>query len=447
MNEMRRVAGLVILAGLCLTLGMVPSVARAMQSQEAGPAAQQPKYTMAEYNSYQAAAAEKNPAQQIKLLDDFVAKYPNSTLLIYIYPLYYNDYSQLKDWKNVIVYADKLVALGDKVGPNEKYGALYARAYAYNNMNSNDPALAKAEQVAAAAGLALIPELKKPQTIDDATFEQQKKQAAIYLNGTAAQAAMVQKDYASAITYYKAVLALSPDEAITSYRLGQAYLGLNPPQTMDGFWAIARSVTAKNATAQQSAQIKTYLRKLILAYQQASCDSLTDAELAELLQLAGSSAERPASYKLPASAELTAAQKDMTIGSVVTDLKAGGDKGKLTWLAACGLEFPGVPGKLIEVTPGTDSVGLKVAFVTSDAEFQSATTPNMDVKVVGQPEAARLEKDGLVHFTATLTSYDPDPNFMLHWDKGKVNADDIPAEKPAKKPERRRPATRKPARH
>lgn len=447
MNEMRRVAGLAVLAGLCLTLGMVPSVALGMPGQDAGQAAQQPKYTMAEYNSYQAAAAEKNPSQQIKLLDDFVAKYPNSTLLIYIYPLYYNDYSQLKDWKNVIVYADKLVALGDKVGPNEKYGALYARAYAYNNMNSSDPALAKTEQAAAAAGLALIPELKKPQTIDDATFEQQKKQASVYLNGTAAQGAMVQKDYASAITYYKAVLALSPDEAITSYRLGQAYLGLNPPQTMDGFWAIARAVTAKNATAQQSAQIKTYLRKLILAYQQASCDSLTDAELAELLQLAGSSAERPASYKLPASAELTAAQKDMTIGSVVTDLKAGGDKGKLTWLAACGLEFPGVPGKLIEVTPGTDSVGLKVAFVTSDAEFQSATTPNMDVKIVGQPEAARLEKDGLVHFTATLTSYDPDPNFMLHWDKGKVNADDIPAEKPTKKPERRRPATRKPARH
>ncbi len=42
----------------------------------------------------------------------------------------------------------------------------------------------------------------------------------------------------------------------------------------------------------------------------------------------------------------------MTIASVVTDLKAGGDKAKLTWTASCGLEFPDVPGKIIEVTPG-----------------------------------------------------------------------------------------------
>jgi hypothetical protein len=443
MNGTRRVAGLAILAGICLMLGS----ALAVQGQEAGAAAQQPKYTMAEYNSYQAAAAEKNPAQQVRLLDDFTSKYPNSALLIYVYPLYYQDYSQLKDWKNVIGYSDKLVALGDKVGANEKYGALYARAYAYNNMNSNDAGQAKAAHQAALAGLALIPELKKPATIDDAAFEQQKKQAEVYLNGTAAQAAMVQKDYPAAITSYKAVLALSPDEAITSYRLGQAYLALNPPQQLDGFWAIARAVTSKNATAQQSTQIKSYLKKLIVAYQQAGCDSLTDAELAELLQLAGTSAERPASYKLPSSADLAAAQKDMTIASVIADLKAGGDKGKVTWLAACGLEFPGVPGKLIEVTPGTDSVNLKVAFVTSDDEFQAATTPNMDVKVLGQPEAARLDKDGLVHFTGTLTSYDPNPAFMLHWDKAKVNADDIPAEKPTKKPERRRPTTRRPSHH
>ena len=54
---------------------------------------------------------------------------------------------------------------------------------------------------------------------------------------------------------------------------------------------------------------------------------------------------------IPSAADLTAAQKDMTIASVITDLKAGGDKGKLTWLASCGLEFPEVPGKVIEVVP------------------------------------------------------------------------------------------------
>jgi hypothetical protein len=166
------------------------------------------------------------------------------------------------------------------------------------------------------------------------------------------------------------------------------------------------------------------------------CDPLAQAELNELLQLAASSPERPATYKLYSSADLDAARKDMTIASVVTDLKAGGDKGKLTWTAACGLEFPDVPGKIIEVTPGGDSVELKNAFVTSDAEFEAATTPNMDVviKTADQPEAAKLEKGNAVRFTGTLESYDPDPNFMLHWDKAKVNDEDLPkANKPASK--------------
>ena len=131
----------------------------------------------------------------------------------------------------------------------------------------------------------------------------------------------------------------------------------------------------------------------------------------------------------------------MTIASVFTDLKTGGDKSKLTWLAACGLEFPEVPGKVIQVVSG-DPLVLKIAFVTSDAEFDAATTPNMDVKVVGQPEAARVEKDSAVHFTGTLLSYDPDP-FFLHWDKAKVKAEDIPKEKGPKKPPVHRP-TRKP---
>jgi hypothetical protein len=152
---------------------------------------------------------------------------------------------------------------------------------------------------------------------------------------------------------------------------------------------------------------------------------------------------------VPSSADLDAARKDMTIASVITDLKTGGDKAKITWLASCGLEFPDVPGKLIEITPGAtdaDPIDLKVAFVTSDAEFQAATTPNMEVKIIGQPEAAKLEKDNPVRFTGTLATYDPDPAFMVHFDKGKVNPEDLPKEKaPAKKPPVKRPAAKKPA--
>jgi hypothetical protein len=448
MNRMRRIAGLAVSASLCWMLGSAASAQAPAGGQDAG---KQP-YTMPEYNAEQACGNDKNPSTQVKCLDDFVSKYPNSNLLIYVYPMYYQSYFQLKNYAKVMEYADKMVALGDKVDANAKYAALYARALAFASLPAAEQATqAKGALAAAETALKLIPELKKPDNMDDNAFSEQKKQATNYLNGTAAQAAMVSKDYPNAIKYYKAVLTGQPKpevEAITEYRLGQAYLGSTPPQQIDGFWHVARAITSKGATQQQVTQLKTYLRKLIVNYQQAACDNLIDAEFNELLQLAGSSANRPDTYKIPGATDLDAARKDMTIASVITDLKAGGDKAKVTWLASCGLEFPDVPGKLMEVTPGAtaaDPIVLKVAFVTSDAEFQSATTPNMEVKVVGQPEAAKLEKDNPVRFSGTLMSYDPEPAFMLHWDKAKVNAEDIPADKtPAKKPPVRRPAPKKP---
>jgi tetratricopeptide (TPR) repeat protein len=454
MNATQKMVGLAIVAALFLNIASAPSTMAQAQAAPAGgqdAAAAKPQYTMAEYNAYQAAAADKNPAQQVKELDDFVSKYPNSALMIYIYPLYYNAYSQLKNYQKVMDYADKLVALGDKVDAGARYQALYARAFAYNAMISDpkapaasDTALAKTAQDAAVAGLKALDDVKKPESMTDDAFATQKKQIQIYFNGIAAQAATIQKDYPSAIKFYKAVLALNPDDAITSYRLGLAYSTTTPPQQMDAFWSIARAVTAKGATQAQSAKVKDYLRKLIVNYQQAACDNLTDAELAELLQLAGSSPDRPDSYKLPSADDLTAARKDMTMKSVIDDLKAGGDKGKVTWLAACGLEFPEVPGKVIEVVPGTDTVELKIAFVTSEAEFDAATTPNLDVKVVGQPEAAKITKDSAIHFTGTLLSFDPDPAFMLHWDKSKVKEEDLPKEGTPKKPAAKRPAAKKP---
>src|SRR5205814_275987 len=194
MNATRRLTGLAIVAALCLVLTSMRALAQAPAvGQDA--AAKGPKYTQAEYNAEQACAAEKVPAAVIKCADDFVAKYPNSDLLVYIYPLYYQAYSAQKNYSKMIEIADRLAALGDKVA-----------------------------------------------------------------------------------------LGLNPDDLTSNYRRGQAYLCMNPPQQMDAFWSIARAVTAKGATQAQAAKVKDYLRKLIANYQGGTvCDSLTDAELNELL--------------------------------------------------------------------------------------------------------------------------------------------------------------------
>jgi hypothetical protein len=435
MKAIRWTASLLLLTAL--SLSSTPQAEGQAAEQPAGqtPAGGAQKYTMAEYNSYQAAAAEKNPAAQIKLLDDFVAKYPTSALLNYVYPLYYKNYFGQKNYPKAIENCDRMIALGDKITPAEKYDAYYVRAYAYNAIQNPDAETSKAARASALAGLKVLDQVPKPDGVDDAKFAEMKKQSVLLFQGTAANAGMAAKDYAGAIESYKAVLATAPDDLVSNYKLGQAYMAMTPPQPLDGMWYYARAATSKSANEQQSKSLKGYLRKLIANYQGGTvCDTLTDAEMNELLQLAPNSPERPATYKLVSAADLDAARKDMTIATVVTGLKAGGDKAKLTWTASCGLEFPEVAGKLIDIAPGTDTIELKVAFVTTDAEFQAATNPDMDViiKTADQPDAAKLEKGNPVHFTATLESYDPDPAFMLHWDKAKVNAEDLPKETPKK---------------
>src|ERR1700736_5544745 len=251
MNGTQRIVGLAMIAALSINLGAaVGTMAQAAQAPPAGQdaAGAKAQYTMGEYNSYQAAAAGKNPTSQTKALDDFVAKDPNSALVINIYPLYYQAYSQLKNYPRVVEYADKLIALGDKVDAGARYQALYARAFAYNAMvadpaNANtaakDPALAKSALDAAVAGLKALDEVKKPESMSDDAFATQKKQIQVYFHGTAAQAAMVLKDNNAAVEHYKAVLTLNPDDAITSYRLGLAYMAMTPPRQMDAFWSIA----------------------------------------------------------------------------------------------------------------------------------------------------------------------------------------------------------------
>jgi hypothetical protein len=108
------------------------------------------------------------------------------------------------------------------------------------------------------------------------------------------------------------------------------------------------------------------------------------------------------------------------------------------WMATCGLEYPDVAVRVMEVTPGDgDKVTLKVFRAATEEEMQAATAPNMEVHVMGQPDAKRIQKDDYVRFTGTLTAYSQSP-FLLTWDNAKVNADDIAPEKAA--PGAKRPA-------
>ena len=418
---------LVVFSALVLWGAMTrPAAAQgAQQNQNAAP-----QYTMPEYNAYQAAANEKDAKQRIKLLDDFVAKFPNSTLLPYVYQAYWDAYGQLRNYAKVSENTEKYLAMGEKNPVPNRLTAAYQHSFSLEpGYNPKDPNakdyLTKGRDVAQ-QGLKLLDQFQKPANMTDAQFNDQVKRPVTATLQLAIGFADLQlKDCAGAVDAYKALLAGTPTDPVVNYRLAVSYICMNPPQQMDGFWYLARAVDLK---IPDTDKIKDYLRKQMIAYQQPTCENLIDAQLNELLQLAANSTDRPATYSVPSVTDLQKVAGSSTILTVLTDLKGGGDKAKLTWLAICGAEFPEVVGKVIDVTPGPDAVVLHLYTGATPEEIQAATTANMEVKVEGQPEASRLQKDDGARFKGTLSGYDPEP-FMLHWDKATVNPEDIPAEK------------------
>lgn len=420
---------------------------------QAAASSQQPTYTLPEYNSLQSAQAEKDPQVQIKQLDSFVQQYPNSTLLQYIYQMYYQAYYKAKNIPKAIEYTDKLIALGDKADVGSRVQAIQARMQLFAAPGFFDPKAGDAhdqltkQRDAVLLGVKLLPDLKKanPKLTDD-----QLKGFQSAFEGAAASVDIQLKDYPGAEEAYKAQLALNQNDAVASYRLGLAYLQSSPPQSLDGFWALARAVDLK---IPETDKIKDYLRKTIVNYQQPNCDTLVDAQLNELLQLAANAAERPATYSIPSAADIQKVAQASTIITVIGDLSGGGDKAKLTWLAICGAEFPQVIGKIIEVKKSDNFVDIMTFTSASPDEIAAATTSNMDVKVwtaappagattaqiTPQPDVVRVQKDDEIQFSGTLVSYDPSP-FVLHWDAVKVDPTTIPDKGGAKRPPAHKPA-------
>ena len=393
-------------------------------------------YTLPEYNAYQAAAGQTDPQAKVQALDDFVTKFPNSSLMPLVYQQYYTAYNQTKDYPKLIEYVDKFVAV-----PDDKYllipgmskerlmgdrvQALYFRARAFNqSFNEKDPnatdELTKARQ-GALQGLQLLGQFPKPANMTDDQLAQQKKPFEVLFNYTAGSAAYQLKDYKDAIDSFNAFIAAtgnSTDQSVAAvyFRIGVGYLQMaaqqapaqsqtppsgQPPATtsttpasttpadasnpgltdlyMNGFWALARAISLK---APGEEQVRSYLHAQMSNYEQVSCGNLLDDQMNELIQLAGTQAARPTTYSIPSAADLSKISSASTIYSILTDLQGGGDKAKMTWLAVCGVEIPDVVGKIIDIAPGTDSIDFKVFTAPTGEEIQAGTTANLDVTVL-----------------------------------------------------------------
>lgn len=381
--------------------------------------AQEQSYTPDEYRAYQAAASETVAATKLQKLDGFLEQYPKSALKPYILAEYLKTYQGMKEPARVIASADKVLSLPD-LDSNTRLQFLYPRTVNYiQGAEGADHSRARA---AAEEGLQIASGLQAPQGMTPEQLAEQIKPVKMVFLTAIGSAAMSLKDFAGAASAYQQTLALSPDDALTYYRLGVSYLQQTPPNYMDGFWAVARAIALK---VPNEASVRQYLRTSVLRYQNTQCDRELDNQVNEMIALAGQSAERPAGYSIPSEAELNAAREHME--GFLSTLQAGGPQAKTLWLAVCGLEFPDVAVKVIEVQDNGTNPVLKVFRASTPEEMEAATAANMELNISEQPEVKRLNKDDFVRFTGTLSGYQPEP-FLLSWNQAKINPEDIPAE-------------------
>lgn len=422
------------------------------------PAAAQdakPQYTVAEYNAYQSCVNDANAASKLKCFDTFQTTYPQSTLLPFVYQGGLQAAAASRNNPKIIEYADKVIGMGDKADTLSRFQAYYLRALTihqvFNPRAANANEMATTARKMAEDALALIPEVKKPEQLEQAAFDQQITGAKTLFNYTIGVMSQNLKDFRRAADAFGAALVTNPGDALTRYQLGVSYMQLEPPQFMDGFWSIARAIGLKVAG---EAQVRNYLRNQLIRYQggRVQCDKEIDAQMNELIALAAANPEKPADYSIPSAAEIEAVQKDINILTLLKGLAAGGRTSQITWLATCGLEFPEVQGKVISAEDNGSGVVINVFIGQTEEEFQAATTANVQAKVPEQPEAVRVKKDEPVKFSGHVAAFTPEP-FLLTFDKAKVDPEFIPAEEaatkkatPKKAPAKKAPTKRPPAR-
>jgi len=383
-----------------------------------------------EYDAYSAMGNEKDPNKKISLAEAFLQKYTNSDFKDGAYMAEMQAYQQLGQTDKEVDAAHKILeASPTQLNQLEALRFLsFVFPFVYKADDPAAPAKLSRAESDAKQGLDVLQKLQKPAGASDDQFNQAVKGLRAVFNGSVGFAELQRKEYAAAITSYKAASEDNPSDWYVFYRMGLAYLYSNPPDYDHGIWYIARAFDlAQAATDQNAGEFEKYLKQVYVNHH-GNEDGLKD-----VLTQAASSVNPPDGFKVAAMEApkktgnpLVDAFNDMTY-----PLKLGGEMAQKQWDGLKGqpIELGGVVGS-VEKGPEAGTNLVRICILDS-----SKGTPgvyDIELKDSKQPNAKNLAPGDAVRFKGVMDSYTPTPNLILTVVGEVTEPDPLPDKPPVK---------------
>jgi len=398
-----------------------------------------------EYDAFTAMNNEKDPNKKISLAEAFLQKYANSDFKDGAYMAELQAYQQTGSTDKAVEAARKVL----EANPNEpeQLEALRYMSFVFPfTYKAEDPEhdakLSRAESDAK-LGLDVLQKLQKPANVSESDFNTAVKGLRAIFNGTVGFVALQRKDYASAVTSYKAAGEDDPSNVYTFYRMGLAYLYSNPHDYDNGIWYIARAVALARGKDPNAAEFEKYLTQTYVGYHG------NDQGLKDIETQAAQSANPPSGFKVTAMEAPKATGNPMVdaFNTMTYPLKFGGETAQKQWDSLKGQDIA-LGGVIDSVEKGSEAGTYLVRVAILDQSRAAAGTYDIEVKDTTQPNVKNLVRGDAVNFKGKADSYTATPNVMVTVVGQITQPDPLPDKPPVKeKPKattpKRRSTTRK----
>jgi tetratricopeptide (TPR) repeat protein len=368
-------------------------------------------------------ANEKDAQKRITLAEGFLQKYSNSDFKANAYVAIMQTYQQLNNSDKAMEAAKKAV----EIDPNNLQALSYlsfAFPFVFKPGEADEATKLSRADSDARHGLEALQKFQKPQNVTDEQFNQYVKAQRSIFNGAIGFAALQRKDYAAAVTSFKAATEDNASDYYSFYRAGLAYLFSTPRDYDNSIWNMARAVSlAKAAKDQNGEAFEKYLKRTYVDYHG------NDQGLADILTQAAASPTPPAGFKVAAMEmpKATGNANTDAFNSMTFALKLGGEKAEKQWGLLKGQPIE-LGGSIDSIEKGTDP-GTYLARIAVLDQSRQAGGYDIEVKDGTQPNVKNLQKGDLVRFRGTADTYTAAPLVLTL--VGEITTD-LPDKPPAK---------------